>query len=214
MATIIYHEVRRGTACPDGFLAAFIAAQQYRNPKVIGCVYGDDVPVEVEDGESVIIVDFSFSNAQLESLADRRCLVTVLDHHKTAWDNLQNLSARIRAKYDVLECGASLTWQHYHPQQDIPALVEYARDRDLWLHQLPLTHEIHNAIGHLGRSFDVYSVLIELDQKQLGLLLGGMGAKLLAEKQKLVEQISQRAEEIEVGGYKVHGVYLSADGGA
>jgi uncharacterized protein len=217
MTKIIYHEVRKGIACPDGEAAAWVCAKVYPNAEIIGCVYDEEPPSAIADGEQVVIVDFSFSNTQLEALADRGCKVLVLDHHKTAWENLQNLSARITAKYDVEQCGATMTWQHFFPRVPMPAFLSYVKDRDLWEHQLPLTHEIHTALGTIGRSFALYNALEKLSQVELGLAFGKFGAKLLAEKQLLVASIADRSETIEIksplGTYNIPGVYLSAEEG-
>jgi uncharacterized protein len=226
MTVIIYHEVKKGIPCPDGQASAWIAHKVYPEAEIVGCVYGDPLPDEIDDGEKVIIVDFSFPAQLLESLADRSCKVTVIDHHKTAWENLKDLSACITQKFDMAECGATLTWMHFFPDQPIPDFLLYVKDRDLWLHQLQLTHEIHAAIGYIGRSFALYDMLEPLSKFQLQAVFRKLGMKLLAEKQAKIEQIAKRVEifliEIpdadgdfppaNIAKYAAPGIRLNADG--
>ncbi len=194
MTVIIYHEVKKGVPCGDGFAAAWVAHKVYPEAEIIGCVYGDPLPDEIDDGEKVIIVDFSFPSQLLESLADRSCKVTVIDHHKTAWENLKDLSACITQKFDMAECGATLTWTHFLPHEPMPDFLLYVKDRDLWQHQLPMTHEIHAALGHIGRSFALYDAIEHLSTAQMQEAFGNLGTKLLEEKRSKVELIAARAE--------------------
>lgn len=216
MTVIIYHEVKKGIPCPDGQAAAWIAHKVYPEAEIIGCVYGDPLPEEIDDGEKVIIVDFSFPTQLLESLADRGCKLTVIDHHKTALENLSTLSDRILQRFDMEECGATLTWKYFFPDQPYPHFLLYVRDRDLWQHQLPMTHEIHAAIGHIGRSFALYDSFEHLSQEQLQAAFGNLGAKLLEEKRSKVELIAAHAEMYVISTpeakYTVPGVILRFDG--
>jgi hypothetical protein len=207
MTLIIYHEVKPGTACPDGLAAAFCAARAYPDATLVGCVYGDPMP-PCQDGENVIIVDFSFPREYLEALADRGCKVTVLDHHKTAWENLANLSARVEAKFELQECGATLTWKHFFPDEPVPEFLNYVRDRDLWNWELELSEEINEAIANsrhelteLARAFNLpshalvfkfFELLCLLDRNELLQSLAPKGIKLLEPKRKQVLQAASR----------------------
>lgn len=212
MTTIIYHEVRKGIPCADGFAASWVANKARSGSTIIGCVYGDPVP-EIPEGEEVIIVDFSFPKADLEALADRGCSVLVLDHHQTAWKNLQDLSARINATFDMAECGATLTWKHFFPTYPMPAFLEYVRDRDLWQKKLPLTEELNAAFGRIGRTFKLYDILEPMQADVLQTVYGGLGKQLLQEKAEKIKAIATRAEMIQIDEYLISGVRLTQEEG-
>ena len=205
---IIYHNVKVGVPCPDGLAAAWVASKVYPEARIVGCVYGDLLP-GIRSKEEVIIVDFSFPKPMLESLANRGCLVTVIDHHKTAWENLNNLDSRINKRFDMQECGATLTWKHFFPDKPMPAFLEYVRDRDLWLHKLPMTHEIHAATGKIGRSLALYEMLEPMSAEHLQAVFGKLGTQLLEEKHNQVKSICLRALPVHIGNHRAHGVRLN-----
>ena len=75
--------------------------------------------------------------------------VIVIDHHKTAMQSLEGLSDAITKRFDMQECGATLAWKTFFPKEPVPVLLQYVRDRDLWLKELPLTEETHIAFSTL-----------------------------------------------------------------
>ena len=209
---VIYHEVKRNVACPDGFAAAWVANKYLSNAILIGCVYGDLIPDSIEDGDNVTIVDFSFSKQQLESLLERNCKILVLDHHKTAWDNLKDLSKQINAQFDMEQCGATMAWNHFFPIDPMPVFLEYIRDRDLWLHQLSHTHEIHAALSSIGQSFALYDMIAPLDKADLQAVFGNFGKKIIIDKEEKIKKIVQRVERILISDiFFVPAIILSAD---
>lgn len=190
--TIIYHQVKEGVDCPDGLAAAWVAAKYLPKAQLIGWTYqANDVPI-VEVGDKLIIVDFSFPASVMESWASSSVDVVVIDHHKTAMENLQGLSDRILARFDMNECGATLTWKTFFPDQPMPAFLEYVRDRDLWNHVLPMTEEIHEATSALRRSFALFDVLEQMNREELIKFLAPLGGKLLKPKRDKIKAIAKR----------------------
>lgn len=75
--------------------------------------------------------------------------VTILDHHKTAFEKYlgddykvqPNSFARIRKHgadiiLDNSRSGAGICWQHFFRLREIPMLVQYVQDYDLWIYKL------------------------------------------------------------------------------
>lgn len=134
----IYHH-----PCPDGMTAAWVV-----NEAILGGVdlhpanYGDEPPDVT--GREVYVVDFSYSREQLLEMHEKAEKLVVLDHHKSAQEDLKGLDFAI---FDMNESGASLAWRYFNgDDQVIPRLVDYVRDRDLWLKKLAFTEEIHKVI--------------------------------------------------------------------
>ena len=146
---IIYHQIKSGTPCADGIAAAWVASKKYPDADVIGASFNSDLP-DVNDYDSLVIVDFSFPLTTLQTWESQGKKVFVIDHHKTA---MADLSQFTNALFNMDESGASLTWLHYFPDQPIPAFIQYVKDRDLWNFNLPQNEEIHEAMGFLGRTF-------------------------------------------------------------
>jgi oligoribonuclease NrnB/cAMP/cGMP phosphodiesterase (DHH superfamily) len=197
---IIYHRINPTTDCPDGFAASWVAAKVYPDAEIIGCCYGDTPSFS---NSRLVIVDFSFPASQLEKYADDGCQVIVIDHHKTAMNDLSNLSSRILAKFDMNECGATLTWKHFFPNEVVPAFLNYVKDRDLWNFDLPYSEEIHECVSSLRKSYTLYDVLEPLTQNELIKLLVHTGVKLLQPKRNRIKEIATTAKWRKVFDYEV-----------
>jgi hypothetical protein len=79
--------VRAGLDCPDGIAAAWVALRKYPTADLVGCTYQSDLPI-VNDGDLLIIVDFSFELEVLNQWRDRGCQIILIDHHKTLVDKV------------------------------------------------------------------------------------------------------------------------------
>ena len=129
---VLYHD-----GCDDGFGAAYaIWLKHGHQAEYIPVQHGQPFP-DVSFGETVYVVDFAYPRDILQSVAARSELV-VLDHHKTAMDDLEDLPF---AHFDMNKSGAVLAWEHFHPNKPIPLLLEYVQDYDLWTKELPHTEE-------------------------------------------------------------------------
>lgn len=156
---VIYHG-----NCFDGFTAAWAVWKRFgADADYVAGNYGDEPPDVT--GRDVIIVDFSYKRPVLmEMVAKARCIY-VLDHHKTAQEDLSGLlSARrydpaelvsmsefdatypIRATFDMERSGAGIAWDFFHDTPR-PKIIDYVEDRDLWRFALPFTREIHAAMS-------------------------------------------------------------------
>lgn len=82
-------------------------------------------------GKNVAVLDFSFdSKTTLEQLSVAKGYA-VLDHHKTAKDNLADLPESAKV-FDMQMSGATLAWNYFHPGEACPLLARYVEDRDIW----------------------------------------------------------------------------------
>lgn len=132
---VIYH-----SNCPDGFGAAWVAAKHLgSDTELFAAKYGDEPPYELAAGRWAYVVDFSYPRLQLEQLKASALELLVLDHHKTAQAELEGLSY---CTFDMSRSGAGLTWDHFHPGQPRPWIVDYVEDRDLWRFKLPHSEEV------------------------------------------------------------------------
>jgi oligoribonuclease NrnB/cAMP/cGMP phosphodiesterase (DHH superfamily) len=88
MQYIIYHQ-RKHSKCPDGWAAAWIASKVYRGAEIIGWQYQTPPPQFLQAGDEIIIVDFSFKAEIIETWLSNQVKVLLIDHHKTAEEELQ-----------------------------------------------------------------------------------------------------------------------------
>ena len=84
--------------CADGFGAAWVVRRALgEHVDFHAGVYQDDPP-DVTDRE-VILVDFSYKRAVLEKMAESATNILVLDHHKTAADDLSSPLFYLRDRF-------------------------------------------------------------------------------------------------------------------
>ncbi|MER2537666.1 MAG: hypothetical protein ABTQ26_00340 [Azonexus sp.] len=152
----IYHH-----ACSDGFAAAWVVRKFFGDGNVDfhPGIYGE-APPDVT-GRTVILVDFSYKRDVLLALSEQAESVLILDHHKTAQDDLVDLPANVRTEFDMDRSGAMITWDVFFPDQNRPLLFDYIQDRDLWQFKLPSTRAVTAALYSYPFDFIIWDVFIE-----------------------------------------------------
>lgn len=208
---IIYHQVKKGIDCPDGFAAAWVANKFYKDTEIVeivGCWYqceDTDLP-KLEKGDRAVIVDFSFPAEILEKWDTAGVEIILIDHHKTAMEHLGDISQfsdhfKGQIIFDIKECGATLAWKYFFPRMPVPLFLQYVKDRDLWNKALPASDAIHEVISRLGRSFELYDLLANYEQRQFS-TLGDLGDILLLPKRRAIAAIADRATLMEFLGFE------------
>lgn len=149
--------------CADGFGAAWVVRRAYSvlqeayRPEYHAGVYGQPPP-EVS-GREVILVDFSYKRPVLLEMAEKATSVLIIDHHKTAAEDLVDLPCNIRAVFDMEHSGAMLAWRHFLPQEAAPALLQRIEDRDLWRFAFEDTRAIQATVFSYPYDFEVWDRL-------------------------------------------------------
>jgi hypothetical protein len=134
---VIYHG-----HCPDGFAAALAAWLYFDGQgEYLGISHGkvnqlEDLPPLA--GRAVYILDFSFEETLMQGIDEQAAKLVMLDHHKSAADKLGQFKCRCGAvHFDMTQSGAMLAWKFFFPDQEVPDLVRYVQDRDLWTWAFP-----------------------------------------------------------------------------
>jgi len=152
MIYILYHD-----NCFDGFTAAWSAWLKYGNgAKYVPCNFGNKLDIEFNKEDDVYVVDFSFPRDFLLELKDKVRNLVVIDHHKTAEEELKGLDFCI---FDMNKSGALLTFEYFFPKDTVPKFVQYVSDRDLWNFKLPHAKEIHAYIASYPMTFENWNGL-------------------------------------------------------
>jgi len=142
---VLYHK-----NCADGTASALAAYQYFGDSaKYIPVQYQEDPP-EIEEGSTVYLVDFSYPREILDSLTDDFREVIVLDHHKTAKEELLGYNRLTDMVFDMKRSGAMITWEYFHPEKPVPKLFYYIQDRDLWQWQYKETKPISAYLKTVG----------------------------------------------------------------
>lgn len=158
---VIYHD-----NCADGFSAAWCFWRKYgTGADYVAGVYQQDPPDVA--GRDVYLVDFSYKRPVVEAMLNTARSVCLIDHHKTAIDDLGPLGARIGWFCDLNRSGATLAWDYLFPGEGRPLLLGHIEDRDLWRFKLPNTREIQANVVSYEYTFDLWDRLMAADQAEL-----------------------------------------------
>lgn len=196
---IIFH-----SPCFDGSAAAWVANQYFKGDcELFLTSYGKEPPTKDQVyGRDVYILDFSYSAEIIEELAANAQTVTLLDHHETAFKNLNTslFPDNVSIILNNTRSGCMLTWDFFNTFERPPELLQYVEDRDLWQFHYPETKAIMAAVGAHGIGFDDFSQTISTyTMKELE----DQGTVLLLDQASKVEAILSHAEETEVNGVEV-----------
>lgn len=197
--------------CDDGTGAALAVMLGYepRGPVDFRPMNYGDKPGDVE-GKDVIIVDFSFDRETTEQMLKTSRRFCMLDHHKTALEALGDLDTSQyitgednKAIYlEKNESGASMAWDMFVGGER-PMFVQYLRDRDIWLKQLPQGDEFTWGLRSYPRDIQVWMQLWQEhgDDLHNHMILRGQGIAKFIMLQ--CEEFAQYAERVSIGGFDV-----------
>jgi hypothetical protein len=141
---VIYHG-----NCADGFGGAWVFHNHpFDEFDFHPGVYQNEPPDVT--GRRVYLVDFSYKRPVVESMLEKAESIVLIDHHKTAIDDLAPLMDRFADHNCSLDhSGAVLAWQYVMGNAPMPSLLRHIEDRDLWRFALPHTREIQaNVFSH------------------------------------------------------------------
>lgn len=87
--------------------------------------------IEVPLHSTAWVVDFSLPKAQVLQL-QRVANVIWIDHHPSAIEKLESIAHTLPGMRSLDRSGCGLAWQFLHSGREMPDLVRYVEDRDLW----------------------------------------------------------------------------------
>jgi hypothetical protein len=188
---VIYHG-----NCIDGFTAAWVAWRALGDgAEYVPAKYGDPPP-DVK-GADLLILDFSYPRAELVAMAADAASIRVLDHHATAWRDLEGLDF---CTIDLERSGAGLAWDAFNPGAERPWLVDYVEDRDLWRFKLTASESINAYVGAVPRgSFEDWTALCDRGP----ITVANMGEAILMRVKSYVDEMAKQARILRVAGHDV-----------
>jgi oligoribonuclease NrnB/cAMP/cGMP phosphodiesterase (DHH superfamily) len=189
--------------CADGFGAAWVFKRYADREFDFHAGVYQDAPPDVA-GREVYLVDFSYKRAVVETMLETASRVYLIDHHKTAIDDLEPLitSGRIQGMTSLNHSGAVLAWKWVGAELsvDMPRLLLHIEDRDLWRFALARTREIQANVFSYPYDFDVWDELMKADPQKLA----DEGAAIERKHFKdIAELIKVTTREFTIGGHVV-----------
>jgi nanoRNase/pAp phosphatase (c-di-AMP/oligoRNAs hydrolase) len=170
--------------------------------------YGDKLP-EFKPNAAVLLVDYSRPRAELSALAEAGHSVVVLDHHKTAAEDLAGLldpgdpsteSPNLRARFNTQKSGAMLAWEYARGFTEPPEMITLIQDRDLWTWNYgDRTKQFAAFLQTLPCHPDVYLGLM-LTRKMDDMCREG--ASLLAMQDQYIKRLAKNAHWFYIDGIR------------
>jgi hypothetical protein len=216
--------------CDDGFAAAWAVWKRWGDAVAYVPMHYGDHPLPDIAGKRVLMVDFSLKREALIEAGKAADTVVVLDHHKTALDELAEFlllpgvlaaeerftpevvarvvaatpeaGMRIFADFDMDNSGCRLAWEFCHPGQPMPRLLEHIEDRDLWRFKLETTKRVSAALRSHDHWFERFDQWVADDVGAI-LALTIQGAAILRAQERHVSDFLDQAYMAEVAGYTV-----------
>lgn len=129
---IFYHH-----PCVDGNMGFVIAKQYYeklgKEVKYEPCGIGK-INIDGIENECILFIDITVNKQIMVKLMEKNKIL-ILDHHKTAMENLKDIPEANKV-FDMKKSGATLAWNYFHPTEEAPLVVKYVEDRDIWTRKL------------------------------------------------------------------------------
>jgi oligoribonuclease NrnB/cAMP/cGMP phosphodiesterase (DHH superfamily) len=93
--------------------------------------------------------------------------------------------------------GAVLAWQYFHPNKEVPKLLLYIEDHDLWKMQMEHNREFGAALGEYNQDFETWDKLVEnlSDRDDFSKFISH-GATIAGFEDKLVDKLLSFKEKI------------------
>ncbi len=156
--------------CPDGFGSAFAIWKLLGDKPIYKPYFYHYKFSDFQDiiNKNVVVCDFSFPKEIILEIIKKAKSFLLIDHHVTTINNLTDISNKYFI-FNSEHSGAYLTWKHFHPNIEVPRLLLYIEDRDIWKNKLPFTKEFFCSFKNVPQDFNEYAKL--LDYKEIDKLI-------------------------------------------
>ncbi len=211
---IIYH-----ADCIDGTTAAAIALRKFPDAHFFPLSHShtDEAVksiLDVAHDATIFILDCALIVDELLAAGHS---VTVLDHHETAREEMQKRAAsesRLTYIFDIEKSGASLAWTYFFPAEQMPRMVQYVEDADLWRWQYG--DAARDTMSYLSMLRDDPVRMLDALTTEIDVIIEKGHTLSEYADREIQEQVSILPNEMKIDAYRVPAynitVYTSASG--
>lgn len=156
--TVLYHR-DRDRDCADGTASAW-SAWKRRGPHARYIPFGYEDPLPDVRGKKVAMLDVHRKRPFITRILNEAEAFILLDHHTTGEEWLDGLP---NVLIDQTHSGAWLSWKFFHPDTDVPDLIRYVQDQDLWQWKLPDSRLFFSALELYPRTIEGFEEASQQD---------------------------------------------------
>lgn len=218
---VLYHY-----PCPDGIFGALAASL------VLGEAGTTFVPLAVYEKETartervlslvspdavVYLIDFSGGPAFIRAIAGAVARVVLIDHHKTAQEDMAALAdppRNLEVHFDMTRSGASLARDFFGLEAwltkrsdpravNLLRMIELVEDNDLWRHALPESRSFAAGFGALSLNMDAAKnprIFAEVAGLDVGAVIAAGAAELERQRVSIEADLAAAAPYAIPGG--------------
>ena len=208
---VLFHGLKTGSPCHDGFGVAYSAwlhARKHGREGILAIplIRGEPMPADLLDqvrGKRVLMGDFAYEDVEtMRKLTDACGEFVLLDHHKSAMEALSGAEWRGKGWRETVfqmdKSGALLAWEYLFPGERVPKLITYVSDRDLWTFKLPYAREVSSHMQSLECTFDMWDSLCRVMESPEGFeRIVDSGTAIERYKSQLVDLIAEEPRVID-----------------
>jgi oligoribonuclease NrnB/cAMP/cGMP phosphodiesterase (DHH superfamily) len=164
--------------------------------------YGDLVPLEkIIITDNIIIATYHH--------------LTWIDHHKSAIEELNDISEAWLGIRDTSKAACVLTWQYFFPDRPIPQAIRLIGDRDIWKWSFIDTGAFNEGLYQLDTrpmNDDLWIPLIEDDPETLEKILKNGRILREARLKTIRRTLLSRGFAVDLDGYKTFVINIHGSG--
>lgn len=195
---VIYH-----ASCADGFGAMWSFWRWFKDTAEYLPGKYQDEPPDVT-GRDVYLLDFSYKRDVVASMLKIANKVVLIDHHKSALEDLADLEGLEDSYCSLEESGCILAWRYAQDNfwggtRPPPMILQHIQDRDLWKFELEDTRAVSAVLFSKPLDVLVWNELII--NSDVTLASGRILDEQAIKNAKSI--ISQSLRSIEMDGYQV-----------
>lgn len=197
---VIYHG-----KCIDGFSGAWCFNRVFGDSMEYHPGVYQHTPPDVYDRD-VYLVDFSYKREVVLEMLGLARTVTLIDHHKSALDDLWDLGASgLVTKHSSLEkSGAVLAWEYLQQalgrKEKMPEMLLHVQDRDLWHFKLEGTRELSEFMFSQEYDFKVWDKIMSMTKHERNKAMTAGALVVQKHFKDLNELLSQLRRTMVIGG--------------
>ncbi len=195
---VIYH-----ADCSDGFGGAWAAWKKFGDKaEYIPVFHQEELPEGLIDKE-LYMVDFTYLKPVMQELIDKNKKVVAIDHHESNEEVTKMTEGGV---YDVSHSGSVLTWMYFHPDEEVPLMLKYIEDIDLWKKEMPNTEAVFSYLDLFDLSFKKWDELAGYfkDKEKFEEIID-KGNFILQYQNKLIERIiRENTKKVKFEGYEIY----------